>query len=529
MKCYYYHYFCLIFTIILCAFLVACSHGYKNRPEEASETLAQEPVQVYLMGQECSFSNGADEEWSEYSFPVTLGLETTWYMPGYAQGNPLYQALLEYEEETGIEIEVTFFATGSEMMRQIREQRQQGNAPDLALVLRKMEDAQGNSWRQWQEEDFFTDMAPYLNIGEEQYYMPVISSGQYKEAQYLIPLLFNINGYITSEEFLKQAGQKVPPHSTSYEELLHLFQETCIALQGNTDKVALYEGTIPWEYYILHVFNAAASYQNLETVNEISKETIMQMLEVMREFLKQNFQTIPDYEQKTYAENVNAVNALYDRFNFGPMYREDPEYKRNMLGIMIDGGYGGSIISSSFIMQVYALQTYYHDMGEHLVMGGIPMENMAGRYAACVNVLGFCPTGADNYEGAGQVLQYLLEYTFPPEVGISVNKSIVETQLQALTQTETELYIQPRYSPLATEEQAQEIFNQSKVWFEPLDLLLADQLLDILNHIEGASLLYQAPMDVLGQGLEDYYNGNMNVEEAASWIRKEWTAYAEKT
>lgn len=157
------------------------------------------------------------------------------------------------------------------------------------------------------------------------------------------------------------------------------------------------------------------------------------------------------------------------------------------------------------------------------------MENMAGRYAACVNVLGFCPTGADNYEGAGQVLQYLLEYTFPPEVGISVNKSIVETQLQALTQTETELYIQPRYSPLATEEQAQEIFNQSKVWFEPLDPLLADQLLDILNHIEGASLLYQAPMDVLGQGLEDYYNGNMNVEEAASWIRKEWTAYAEKT
>ena len=189
MRDYACHYFYQIIIVGLSVLLVACSHGYKNRPEEASETLAQEPVQVYLMGQECSFSNGADEEWSEYSFPVTLGLETTWYMPGYAQGNPLYQALLEYEEETGIEIEVTFFATGSEMMRQIREQRQQGNAPDLALVLRKMEDAQGNSWRQWQEEDFFTDMAPYLNIGEEQYYMPVISSGQYKEAQYLVPLL----------------------------------------------------------------------------------------------------------------------------------------------------------------------------------------------------------------------------------------------------------------------------------------------------------------------------------------------------
>ena len=59
-------------------------------------------------------------------------------------------------------------------------------------------------------------------------------------------------------------------------------------------------------------------------------------------------------------------------------------------------------------------------------------------------------------------MQYLLDYRYPLEIGISVNKDTVAEGLEALTQTETELYIAPRYDPFSNEEIRQATFDQSK-------------------------------------------------------------------
>ena len=100
-----------------------------------------------------------------------------------------------------------------------------------------------------------------------------------------------------------------------------------------------------------------------------------------------------------------------------------------------------------------------------MVLGGIPIETDPKHYAACVSGLAFCPSGAANIEGAGRLAQYLLDYEYPPELGISVNRDNVSACLHALTETSTKLYIWPNYNPRECSEIQQEVFEQSAYWF----------------------------------------------------------------
>ncbi len=488
--------------VVLGMICSACTMAQRSNNSEQGEAEEGpgEPLQVYIMGMSNVISSSGEER-TEYSTQVTLGLERTTYMPGYAQGNAIYQALVDYEETTKTPVEVTFFDNPVDIMAQTEEAARQGSAPDLVLINKQFE----NDWNALAQEGTFADLSPYLQLDAEQYFTPVLRSGVWEEKQYIVPLLFNVNGFVTSEEFLSEIGQTAPSETASYEELIRLFQEACIQLQGDTSKVALYEGTTIWETYIINVLTAAAGYNNLEEKMPLSDETVTDILELMRDFLVQDLQTVPDYESQTIEENLSA-QSLYDRFNFGPLYAEDPTYKREMLGILLDGGSGGHLVNSSFIMQVYALQTYYKEMNEQMVWGGIPLADEAGKYAACVNLLGFCPAQADNVEGAAKLLQYMLDYDYAPELGIAVNRETVEEDLAMLQQTSMQLYIQPQYNPFSDERAQQEIFNQSKVVFNPMEEKVAERLLALLDHVVGASLPQGEPAQTVEAQLEAQWN-----------------------
>ena len=194
------------------------------------------------MGQANEISS-SEEERIEYSLPVSVGLERTGYMPGYAQGNPIYQALLDYEEETGIDVEVSFFDTSGWFSGANAGSCARRRGPDLVLVIKQFGESKGINWQDLLDAGTFENLAPYLDLNAEQYYEKVLQSGVYAKQQYLVPFLFDLSGYITSEEFLRETGQSMPGPQSSYEELLNVFQEACLALQQNSSKLALYECT----------------------------------------------------------------------------------------------------------------------------------------------------------------------------------------------------------------------------------------------------------------------------------------------
>ncbi len=501
----------LLMLALLCGGCRQTRHNQEN--SVSAEEASTAPLQVYLMGHGNQYSS-EEGDVIEYSIPVTIGLETTWYMPGYAQGNPIYQALLDYAEEAQIEVQVTFFDNSVDMLQQMRDNTSQGIGPDLVLLVKQFSAEAPESWHSLLANGVFEDLSPYLQLDSQQYYETVLQSGQYEEQQYLVPFLFDLSGFVTSEEFLQEVGQAVPSEQASYEEILNLFEQTCITLQQTPSKLALYEGTTIWDYYIMDVVTAAAGYAGLEEKALISEETVIQTLELMREFLAQDWQLVPGYMENSFEDNRKG-DILYNRFNFGPMYAQDPEYKREMLGIMLGGGFGGHFACSSLIMQAYALQTYYGEMDEQVVVRGIPMVGAPGIYTANVTALGFSPVGSDNVAGAAACLQYLLDYDYPPEIGISVNRERVEEDLTMLCNATTELYIQPRYNPLADEAVQEELFNQSKVLFDPMQEEVAQTLRELLDHIGGASLPYGRIMEGLKTRLEAYWNEEMSAQESA--------------
>ena len=191
----------LLFILSVCAACVSSRRELNTQSSGEAATLNQSPLQVYLMGQANEISS-SEEERIEYSLPVSVGLERTGYMPGYAQGNPIYQALLDYEEETGIDVEVSFFDTSVGLVEQMQEAVRVGEGPDLVLVIKQFGESKGINWQGLLDAGTFENLAPYLDLNAEQYYEKVLQSGVYAKQQYLVPFLFDLSGYITSEEFL---------------------------------------------------------------------------------------------------------------------------------------------------------------------------------------------------------------------------------------------------------------------------------------------------------------------------------------
>ena len=146
----------------------------------------------------------------EYSIPVTIGLETTWYMPGYAQGNPIYQALLDYAEEAQIEVQVTFFDNSVDMLQQMRDNTSQGIGPDLVLLVKQFSAEAPESWHSLLANGVFEDLSPYLQLDSQQYYETVLQSGQYEEQQYLVPFCLISAVLSRRRNFYRRWGKPSP-------------------------------------------------------------------------------------------------------------------------------------------------------------------------------------------------------------------------------------------------------------------------------------------------------------------------------
>ena len=99
------------------------------------------------------------------------------------------------------EIEITGFSASPPMLEKLNEAKQQGTAPDLVIVIKQFSDDFHASWLELLKESAFEDLTPYLNLASDQYYHTVLRCGRFKEKQYIVPLLFDLNGVITSENF----------------------------------------------------------------------------------------------------------------------------------------------------------------------------------------------------------------------------------------------------------------------------------------------------------------------------------------
>lgn len=114
------------------------------------------------------------------------------------------------------------------------------------------------------------DISEYASSDEslqdtEHYYHKVLEGGKIYNQQCIMPILFNMNGAMTSRSYLQSIGRQISAES-DYEDILYVLEESCKAEMDSKTVEAIYEtsGLLEEGEYVPRILLAAAypSYFN---------------------------------------------------------------------------------------------------------------------------------------------------------------------------------------------------------------------------------------------------------------------------
>ncbi len=516
----------VLIGIVIVFLLVACQ-SRENEIEADSRSITEDSMMsdklhVYVLGLRYTIKLSEEETVQHYPSAYSAGLSYTYHPYGYENGNAIYQALLDFAEENDVDLTVDFFGDSMELVEQLENDYKAGTLPDLVLDMKTSD----FDFASMISKRMIEDVSSYLQYESEEYYDAVMQSGWKDEQQYLVPFLFNVNGYVTSEEYLTMMGAEIPDHSTTYEELMEIFQTVCLAESVIEGKEALYETTYSFSSYLSDVLWAGGSYLGLQNGSRIEDELLEEIYDTMENFYRQEFVHVPLNQENTFIDNYQSDNSKYSRMIAYSKITDDATYKPSKIGILLDGGYSGTIFYSNYIMQVYSMQTYYLEEKLTPVVGAIPLYEATDRYSANVTGFAFCPEGTENIELAAQAMKYLMDYPFAMELGISVNRKNTEKMIDDLTRTSLKFNIAPEYDIKANADEQKAILELSEVWFEPLDKDIAEELKYILDHVVGANIPHGHVADTVRDKMMEYFVGNQTrkeaIEQTYEVIQQQW-------
>ena len=516
----------VLLGIIAVTLLVACQEQEKGAEQDSisivEESMMSNKLHVYVLGLQYTIQLSEEEIVEHFPSAYSAGLSYTHHPYGYENGNMIYQALLDFAKENDVDLEVAFFGDSRTLAKQLEKDYQAGNLPDLVLDMK----TSAFDFASMISKGMIEDVSSYLQYEPEEYYDAVMQSGWKDEQQYLVPFLFNVNGYVTSEEYLTMMGAEIPDHSTTYEELMEIFQTVCLSESVIEGNAALYETSNMDSSYLTKVLWAGGSYLGLQDGSRVEEEMLEAIYDTMETFYKQEFIYIPLYQDNAFMDNYLSNNSKYSRMLTYSKITEDATYKPSKVGILLDGGYSGTIFYSNYIMQVYSMQTYYLEEELTPVVGAIPLYEATDRYSANVTGFAFCPEGTENIELATQAMKYLMDYPFAMELGISVNRKNTERTIDELTRTSLMFNIAPDYDIKATADVQKKKLEQSEVWFEPLDKDIAEELKYVLDHVVGANIPHRQMVDTIRDDMMEYFVGNLTRKEAVDQtyevIQQQW-------
>lgn len=139
--------------------------------------------------------------------------------------------------------------------------------------------------------------------------MNVLKGGEIDGQQVVMPILFNLNGMITTESWLDKVGVSLSPSDVSYEEILHILKESCMETAEDTQKEALFEysGRMLAGYYFPSILLSAAHPSYINDTNDAFQISPAVLEGIMEAFQKQEFTPVPNWENQEYQRNVSAA------------------------------------------------------------------------------------------------------------------------------------------------------------------------------------------------------------------------------
>lgn len=481
-----------ITALLLSLTIIALNTGcFKEEIRESSfgqsEAETPEKLRVYLNGLPASSMGPEGETYDYYRSGYTFGLHLEGADMDAIDGHSIYQALLEYGETNHIEFDFCWYQSEEELAYYLEEDRKQNSLPNLVLSGRSCLDIE-----EWMREGRLADFSALIQadetLSDEKYYQKVIQAGAIGENQYILPYLFNMNGFITAEDTLSRLAYQLPEDFT-YEEVLELFRRSCEFCMDDpfTEALTQRAGGMG-DYYLPVILGSAARPSVIDRdAGEVpvTEKEFTRLVELMQMFYAQEFGISLPIDTAEW----DAKNEMVYQFK-DEVYMEAAEMVEHQL-ILLDGGNSWGVNQySSLLGDAIYMNSYYKDEGRTMILEAIPMAQEAA-YAANITGFGFCFEGEPYIETVYDILKYLMDYEFKIPFGFSVNREVTEKQLKMAETTSYTYMPEGTYMHAWNAEEAEMLADWHKKWTEelrPLDKEYCEKIREILNQIGAVAL-----------------------------------------
>ena len=500
----------LLFLLVLILLLGACTPIRKS--EEKTESEIQEeieneekPTELTIYGIGSQVVDKEREENKVYNYYVTsyqLGPYGPLTNASREHGYMFYDPIKEFEEETGIKINLQLFGGMQHMEQQLEEDKEKGVGPDIIIsdyVGWRLAYNHDNIYRLIYNGQF-ADMMPYLEqdqvYASNEYYNQVLEAGVLNNKQYVLPLCFNMNAFFTSKEDMSNLGVTIEQEMSS-SELIQQLQQACVmAEEGKLTVDNLSWWTVPTTFVQDYWESTGCPVVDYETGEvTVNRQLFEDVAECFKEYMRMNI--VEDWD--TVLENAAGYvdDPLWSGY-ITPGFLETLD--ENLMHSLRDVETGLEKMNQGVFFyenstatgdahsvsgQCVALNTIYKDLKEDMVMVEVPMYEESDQYAAQVQQYGCISAESEYPYHCYQLLKYLMDQEYDPYYAISVKKANTETMLDRLSSTTYTIHLD-----LATvwEENQDFSIDKNPYTIQPLPEELKQQLQHMLDNIGDAIL-----------------------------------------
>ncbi len=512
----------VIFSMML-LLLTSCRMGENEASIGQIESEDPDKLVVYISGPPHGFQSKEDPtgENIEYYYPskYVVGMSLIGGELESLGGNIFHQALMEYSDITGIGIEVHYIEEYLGDTDIFRELYRKNQLPDLVLFTKHSQ----YDYYHWAKEEILLDFSQFTEdelYDEDLYYQEVLQGGVVEQKQIILPVLFNLNGLITTESFLDEIDADIDEEDIlTYDDVLSVLEKSCIEMSMEQKKEAIFEasGLMMAGTYIPSILTGAAYpsyFENSSSDIGITTDHLARVLELMLLYNQQEFGVNPDWDEMTYEEN---------KLSSGIMSRSLSSLSTGMhefVGIFLSGGRsGGGIFHNSLLMDAVYFDSVYKDTEEEVVFTGIPTIENPNEYSANISVFAAGFSSTKYPKQVYDLARYLMDYEYPSAYGFSVNKTNTEEQLQSVGKTTTALYSDSIWSAVTGGFKTEDEIKSEIVILEPAKEKTVETIRHMLNNIAGAGLPY-GPLEYIlyNKALSYTANENMTCRETSAWM-----------
>lgn len=489
--------------ICLC---IGCTGKTENSPIAAMEVETfegeNEKLVVYLSGlaMSHSFSEALDEDGKQledftlYPSKHSVGFSIVGGEFECPYGNIFAKAIEDFSKERNIPVEIHFEEEYTESLQEMYDAGKE--LPDVLLAGRNI----SYDYPRLAEQNLLLDFTEAVSVDEaiqdtEQYYDRIIQGGKIENKQYLMPILFNMNGAITSQQYLQSIGKKLP-EQVSFEDVLYILEEACKAETNSATVEAIFETSSQALEggYIPHILLAAAypSYFDEMGNIKIEPETVTDVLELMERYHEQDLPVSIPYK------HLEALD--------GDVY--------GLFGFFLSGGREGGEFTNSLLTDAAYLQSLYEENDDEMVLCGIPTAEDMDAYSANMSVSAAIFQSTIYPNASYQLIRYLMDYEFPPFYGFSINQEITEKQLNDIQETTTSIYPDVMWGAVTGGYVSVENMEHMTKEMKPLKKEYAEIIQNMLDHIAGGSYAYPD----LKRFISLAHEKELQPEAATKWI-----------